>query len=188
MGPDQVVVLTGPIGSGKSYFVEEFRRRGWQALDADAVGHEVLADSDVIASIQKRWPSAVSGSTVDRAQLASLVFTDGDQLSELESLTHTRIRQKISDWIATTAGRKVIEASVPGAIAEEWGKSIVVDATRSVRHARLVRRGMSEADITLRMKRQPERSHWLALANIVIDNDMDGRAAVPHLIDYLESC
>lgn len=187
MGPDQVIVLTGPIGSGKSYVVEAFRRRGWQAIDADAVGHDVLADSDVVATIRKRWPAAVSGSTVNRARLASLVFTEVDQLNQLELLTHPHIRHKISGWIAKAAGPKVIEVSVPGAIAKEWGPRIVVDAPRSVRHARLIRRGMSDAEITLRMKRQPERPVWLALANIVIDNELDGGVAVPHLIDYFEA-
>jgi dephospho-CoA kinase len=187
MVPDQVVVITGPIGSGKSYVAHLFEKRGWQVIDADVIGHDCLEDQDLISEIRRRWPSAVIGSAVDRTRLASIVFAKATQLAELESLTHPRIQNRINEWIAGTVGGRVVEVSVPSAIIDSWGLRVVVDASRETREARLLERGMKPKDIVSRMKHQPHRHQWLAGAEAVIENDSRGTRAVDRLIDYLES-
>jgi dephospho-CoA kinase len=186
MSPGQVLVITGPIGSGKSYIAGLLRRRGWQVVDADEIGHKVLEDEPLISEIRRRWPSAVNASFVDRTQLAALVFAEAAQLAELESLTHPRIQQQISEWIANTAGRRAVEVSVLGAIID-WGPRLVIDAPRATREARLLDRGMTIEDIASRMEHQPERHEWLAEADVVIENGSFGAQAVDLLINHLES-
>ena len=187
MTSDQVVVITGPIGSGKSYIAGLFQRRGWQAVDADEIGHDVLQEEGVISEIQRRWPSAVINSIVDRKYLADLVFAEASQLAELESLTHPRIQQRITEWIASTVGKKVVEVSVLSAIIDGWGPRVVVDASRATREARLLDRGMTIEGIVSRMGNQPERHEWLAKADAVIENGSPGTRAVNLLINHLES-
>ena len=184
---DLVIVITGPIGSGKSHVAGLFRQRGWQAVDADVIGHDVLREEELVSEIRERWPSAVTGSTVDRMRLADLVFADGSLLKELESLTHPRIQERITKWIEETAGGKVIEVSVPSAIREEWGLRLVVDASRKTRVARLIGRGMKPENIASRMEKQPSRNEWLAGADVVVENQSRGDRAIDHLISYLES-
>ena len=187
MIPDQVLVITGPIGSGKSYVADLFRQRGWQVIDADVIGHHVLKDGELISEIQKRWPSAVNNSSVDRSLLAALVFADASELAELESLTHPRIQQRITEWVARTLGRKVVEVSVLSAVIDEWGPRVVVDASQATREARLLERGMRFEDIVSRMELQPKRHEWLAGADAVIENESRGSQAVDLLINHLES-
>ena len=187
MIPDQVLVITGPIGSGKSYVAGLFRQRGWQVIDADLVGHDVLKDGELVSEIQRRWPSAVNNSAVDRSHLAALVFAQASQLAELESLTHPLIQQQISEWIARTVGRRVVEVSVLSAIIDGWGSRVVVDASRATRKARLIARGMRYEDIVSRMELQPQRHEWLAEADAVIENELRGAHAVHLLINHLES-
>lgn len=187
MTPDQFVVLTGPIGSGKSYVASLFRRRGWQAVDADQIGHEVLQDEEVISEIRRRWPSAVTNSIVDRKYLADLVFAEASELAQLESFTHPRIQQRISEWIASTAGKKVVEVSVLSAIIDGWGPRVLIDASRATREARLLDRGMTIEDIVSRMGHQPERHEWLAKADAVIENESPAARAVDLFINHLES-
>ena len=187
MIPDQVLVITGAIGSGKSYVAGLFRQRGWQVIDADVIGHDVLRDEELISEIQRRWPSAVNNSSIDRSLLAALVFADASELAELESITHPRIQQQITEWLARTVGAKVVEVSVPSAIIDGWGTRLVVDASRATREARLLGRGMKFEDIVSRMELQPERHEWLAGADAVIENGSCGALAVDVLINHLES-
>jgi dephospho-CoA kinase len=187
MTPDQVVVITGPIGSGKSYIAGLFKRRGWQAVDADEIGHDVLQDEGVISEIRRKWPSAVTNSIVDRKHLADLVFAEASHLADLESLTHPRIQQRITEWIASTGGKRVVEVSVLSAIIDRWGPRVVIDASRATREARLLDRGMTIEDIVSRMGHQPERHEWLAKADVVIENESPGARAVDLLINHLES-
>jgi dephospho-CoA kinase len=187
MIPDQVLVITGPIGSGKSYIAGLFRQRGWQVIDADVIGHELLGDRDLISEIRRRWPSAVTDSSVDRTELAAIVFSEASQLAELESLTHPLIQQRISEWIAGTVGGRVVEVSVSSAIIDGWGPRVVIDASRATREERLLGRGMKVEDIASRMELQPERHEWLAEADAVIENESRGARAVDLLMNHLES-
>jgi dephospho-CoA kinase len=187
MIPDQVVVITGPIGSGKSYVAGLFREKGWQVKDADLVGHDLLKNQDLISEIRKRWPRAVSNSVVDRIRLAELVFAEASELADLESLTHPLIQRRITEWIESTVGGRAVEVSVLSAIISEWGLRIVVDAPQRLREARLLARGMTLDDIRSRMKLQPERHEWLEAADFAINSELDGASAALLLIDYFES-
>jgi dephospho-CoA kinase len=187
MVPDQVVVITGPIGSGKSFVADLFRQRGWQVIDADRLGHEVLQEPAVIESIAARWPSTVESGMVDRSRLAAVVFANNADLNELQTLTHSRIRGKIAHWLNGNSGPRLVEVSVPKAISSDWGSIIVLDASEPVRLARLLKRGSSREAALARMRSQPSRKAWLDLAHVVLNNESRGTAAPLCLIDYLNS-
>jgi dephospho-CoA kinase len=187
MALDQVVVLTGPIGSGKTYISDCFRQRGWQVADADVEGHDVLNSPLVVAAIRKHWPSAASASGVDRNRLAEIVFAEESELLRLEELTHPLIMERIRRWLANTHGPRAVEISVLKVIPTAWRPVVVIDATHETRSERLVRRGMRQRDIELRMRVQPPRAVWLAAAEILLVNEAPGIFAAERLIDHLEA-
>jgi dephospho-CoA kinase len=187
MDPDQVIVITGAIGSGKSFIAEVFRGRGWTILDADKVGHQVLQTPEIVEQIRRKWPAAVRKSRVDRKALADLVFADLAELRSLEELTHPHIRNAIKQWISTPGGKRVVEVSVLKVIEPNWATVVVIDAPLERRIERLQKRGLTQIGVSARVAAQPQRRDWLEAAAIALDNGSDGRQAAESLARYLES-
>jgi dephospho-CoA kinase len=179
-------LLTGGIGSGKSEVRRLLMERGIHTIDADAVGHAVLADEG-FAPVAERWPGVVLEGQIDRKMLAQIVFADAGELRALEAITHPLIFGRIEGELEGFSGVAVIEMPV---MAPTMGwPMIVVDADDEIRVIRAVQRGMAEADVRRRMASQASRADWLAAADIVVPNHEDLRkleATVAALSDYLE--
>ena len=168
--------VVGGIGAGKSEVLGMLAERGFETLDADRVGHGLLAPGHPVAErVSARWPEAAAEGLIDRGVLGRIVFEDPLQLAELEALTHPAILRAIEEW-AAEAGRRpaAVEVSVlsimSGLAGAGWTR-VVVDASAETRRGRLRRRGMTEADIEARISVQPGREEWLATADLVVDND-----------------
>lgn len=160
-------VVTGGIGSGKSTVTRLASAAGYSTIDADLVGHDVLA-GPARSAVATRWPEVMSGGQVDRKALGGIVFSDRVQLKELEAITHPLISEELRHRMAATT-RGVLELSVPIALAGNL-PTVVVDAPDDVRRERLRERGLSDEDIEGRIANQPTREEWLAMASVVIDN------------------
>lgn len=160
-------VVTGGIGSGKSTVTRLASAAGYSTIDADLVGHDVLA-GPAKAAVSARWPEVVAGDQINRKSLAAIVFADRAQLKELEAMTHPLISEELRYRMAATT-RGVLELSVPIPLAGDL-PTIVVDAPDDIRRKRLLSRGLSEEQIDHRMANQPTRQEWLDMATIVIDN------------------
>ena len=185
MRTDPTLVVTGAIGSGKTYVTQVFVRAGWQSIDADAIGHEVLKQSDVVNEVARWWPEVVNERIIDRSLLADVVFRDPDALIRLEAITHPRIQVGIERWLTTTSGPRIVEVSVLKAIDPAWGVRLVVDAPLPIRLKRLMARGMSRDEAMHRMGAQPSRAKWLEAADVVIDNSRQKELAFDSLIETL---
>jgi dephospho-CoA kinase len=170
----EVWVVTGGIGSGKSTISNALAQLGAIAIDADAVGHAVLApDGAAHEAVARRWPSVVSAGRIDRRALAEIVFTDEAALRELEAITHPAIGAEILRQVHDAGDAVVaVEISVPrDLIGAGWLRTIVADLPLDVRRQRLIDRGMSEEDVDLRVSNQPSRDAWRARGRWVIPTD-----------------
>ena len=160
-------ILSGGIGSGKSEVRRLFRSFGIWTLDADSLGHEILAGSG-FAQVAERWPEVVKEGEIDRKALARIVFGDLEALTELEAITHPLIFSRIESYVKAVDGVAVVEAPLIGDFGG-WSR-VVVDASDDRRFERSVGRGMDPGDVSRRMASQPTRSEWLAIADLVIPN------------------
>jgi dephospho-CoA kinase len=185
MRTDPSLVVTGAIGSGKSFVAQWLVRAGWAYIDADAIGHEVLRHSDVVNKVAHWWPKVVNQSVINRTLLADAVFLDSDALIRLEAITHPRIRAGIDRWLATISGPRIVEVSVLKAIDPAWGRKLVVDAPMAVRFQRLTSRGLSNERAIQRIRAQPPRPKWLEAADIVIDNSGLSELVLDRLVEVL---
>lgn len=169
------VLLTGGIGAGKSSVGELLRARGALVIDADEVGHRVLAPGgEAFNRVSETWPSVVVDGVIDRRLLADIVFHDPQELQRLEGFTHVAIRQRISGLIEASS-EQVVVVEVPlltDFMGEGWIR-VVVDADSKERVERLHRRGMTGDDTNRRLAAQPNRTQWAASADVVIDNTGD---------------
>ncbi len=157
----------GGIGSGKSAVRKLLTERGVRTIDADEIGHLVLA-AEGMAPVAERWPHVVLEGQIDRKLLAGVVFDDPVELAALESITHPLIFGRIATELEGFSGVAVVEMPLLGS--ELGWPLIVVDATDLQRVEWAVGRGMAEADVLRRMAAQPSRGQWLAAADVVIPN------------------
>ena len=164
-------LLGGGIGSGKSAVRALLEERGIRTIDADSVGHKILEPgAEAFDPVAAEWPEVVKGGRIDRGRLAALVFSDPEELRRLEAITHPLIFGRIKRSVEGFDRPVVVEIPLLKAdLGQGWGR-MVVDADDKVRLRRAVARGLERGDVLARMRSQPSRGEWLAVADIVIPN------------------
>ena len=178
-------LLTGGIGSGKSEARKLLAERGVRTIDADAIGHSVLAE-EARDAVAERWPHVVLEGQIDRKALAQVVFADRDELVALETITHPLIFGRIEAELEGFSGIAVVEMPlIDNSLG--WAR-MVVDADDETRVGRAIGRGMVSDDVRRRMASQPTRAQWLAAADLVIPNHgtlQELKATIDELAEFL---
>ena len=89
-----LVGLTGGMGSGKSLAASYFRELGAQMIDADRISRELVAPEKPAWKeiIEEFGSSALNpDQTLNRKQVAAIVFTDESKRKKLEDIIHPRV-------------------------------------------------------------------------------------------------
>ena len=140
-------------------------------INADRVGHTVLEpEGAAFAAVAARWPSVVVDGRIDRASLAVIVFSEPNELAELEAMTHPAIVAEIGSLADEAPGSVVLEVPVMLPVGGTWHR-VFVDADEALRIDRAVERGGDPDDVRRRAAVQAEREAWVAWADEVIVND-----------------
>ncbi len=178
----EIIGVLGGVASGKSAVAKMFEQLGAMRLDADRVGHDVLEETDVVASSLNRWGEQIRDPQggLDRRAIARLVFAPTPQAEEelrfLERLTHPHITEQLKRDIATAAeqgyGAVVLDAAVM--IKAGWdrlcNRMVFVDVPRVERERRARQRGWTAAQFAAREASQLPLALKRQRAQIVIDN------------------
>jgi dephospho-CoA kinase len=174
------VGLTGGIGAGKSEVSRLLAEHGAVLIDADRIAREVVAPgtpglASVVAAFGPDVLTADGG--LDRPRLGSIVFADPDRLAALNAIVHPLVGARSHELESAADPGAVVVHDVPllteNGLAPRYDLVIVVDAPPAVQLDRLVRlRGMTEDDARARMAAQATREQRLAVADIVITNDV----------------
>jgi dephospho-CoA kinase len=175
------VALTGGIATGKSYVLEQFRRRGIPCLDADVLAHGVTAaGTEATAAIAARFGADMltADGAVDRAKVGPVVFADPAVRRELEAIVHPAVYRAIA------AGLRAFELVGDGRFAvvdvpllyetgaeKTFDRVIVTTCSPEVQIARLVERGMTDADARQRLDAQWPSEKKASRADFVIRTD-----------------
>ena len=173
-----VIGLTGNIATGKSVVRKMLEHLGAYGIDADALGHRVIArDAPGYKSVVDtfgKWILAPDGQ-VDRAKLARIVFTDPDALVQLEAIVHPLVRQAV-DLLIKRSSQKVIVVEaiklLEGPLRQACDTIWVTYAPKEVQISRLTqKRSMSTAVAHQRVNAQPPQNDKVKVANTVIRNE-----------------
>jgi dephospho-CoA kinase len=175
------VALTGGIATGKSYVLEQFRRRGVPCLDADSLAHGVTtAGTEATSAIAARFGASVlaADGSVDRAKLGSIVFADPAARQDLEALVHPAVYRAIA------AGLRAFERLDPSRLAvvdvpllyesghaDDFDRVIVTACPPEMQLARLLERGLSEGEARKRIAAQWPTGEKARRATFVIRTD-----------------
>ncbi|MFJ9132934.1 dephospho-CoA kinase [Streptomyces sp. NPDC102256] len=174
------VGLTGGIGAGKSEVSRLLVEHGAVLIDADRIAREVVEPGTPgLAAVVDAFGEDVltAEGTLDRPRLGSIVFADPEKLATLNAIVHplvgTRSRTLEDDAPADAVVVHDVPLLAENGLAPLYDLVIVVDARPETQLDRLVRlRGMTEDDARARMAAQAPREKRLAVADIVIDNDV----------------
>lgn len=173
------VALTGGIATGKSHVLDKFRARGVPCLDADVLAHGVTgAGTEATASIAARFgPDVLDGDGgVDRARLGPIVFADPSARRELEAIVHPAVYRAIAAGLRAferTGDDPVAVVDVPllyeTGHAAEFDRVIVTVCPPAVQRARLLNRGLTEAEAEQRIAGQWPVDQKASRADFVIE-------------------
>lgn len=171
--------LTGGTGSGKSEAASRFATHGFPIIDADAIGHEVIAHRGAAEKevIDAFGPGILTDGAVDRVKLGAQVFRNDEARKKLNEIVHPAIGMAIAMRCAALAEDHDLVIIDAALIAENGKKEeylsglILVLCPDGLRVQRLVaRRGIDEAEARRRIAAQTPPEKKLALADWVIDN------------------
>ena len=174
-----LVGLTGGIGSGKSTVASMLFERGAVVLDADAFARAAVEPgTPTFDRVVERFGPAILGAegALDRAKLASIVFGDPDSLRDLEAIVHPEVRRMIAEGVAANADTRNVVVLVNPLLMEMGSDEhcevvVVVAAEPETQIARLVARGMDEADARARLASQMSPERRAERADVVLDNE-----------------
>ena len=155
----RLIAITGGIGSGKSIVSRIVRAMGYPVYDCDERARALMDCSDDIkdAIAEHIDPSCITECrTIDRAALASAVFSSAEKLATLNGIVHGAVKEHLSAW-SIHPERETATCFVETAIRYHSGIDEVwqVDAPRDLRIERVMKRnGMSHSQVTSRIDSQ----------------------------------
>lgn len=178
--------LTGSIGMGKSTTAQMFRDEGVPVWDADATVHRLYSPGQRAAlAIAARYPQAMDADGgVDRAKLRAIIAEDASVMDWLNATIHPMTAEDRARFIADHSASDVLVLDIP--LLFETGADahcdavLVVTAPPDVQRARVLARGMSEAEFDMILGRQISDTDKRARATYVIETltEESARAAV----------
>ncbi|MCR4963442.1 MAG: dephospho-CoA kinase [Firmicutes bacterium] len=180
-----VIGLTGRIGSGKSLAAADLKEMGAAIIDADKVGHQIIAKGkpaydQIIDAIPGDYLDETG--EIDRKKLAAAVFGDasGAYVRKLNAITHPQItaeiQQKIEEYTSQGYPMIVIEAAL--LLQSDLMRLVdgvwLITAPDEIAVARAAARdGVSREKIEARLAAQMSEEEMAAQADLRIVNDGD---------------
>ncbi|MBX3394138.1 MAG: dephospho-CoA kinase [Phycisphaerae bacterium] len=176
-----VVGLAGGVGAGKSSVAQIMSDLGGGVISSDELSHEEINASDVKNTLVRWWgPSILAADgSVDRKQIAALVFSDPAQRHRLESLIHPRVAVRRLDRMAELDAQPrtkflVIDSPLlyESDLDLECDAVVFVDADDEVRRQRSEKlRGWPEGEMVRREKSQQPLDMKRARADYTCKNN-----------------
>ncbi|NQU74803.1 MAG: dephospho-CoA kinase [Planctomycetes bacterium] len=180
-----VVGLVGGVGSGKSLVAKILQELGCVRIDADEVGHMLLACPEIARAVIGQFgPDIVApGGAIDRALLAERVFADSGSLSRLNEIIHGPLRAELARRIEELRrARAVIVLDAALLLETDWHRLcdilVYVDAPADQRRRRVAEsRGWSSAELARRENFQKSLDKKREKSDYIVGNN----SSVSHL-------
>jgi len=171
------IALTGGIGSGKTAVGEILANFGAIVIDSDQLARQVVERGtpgfdQIVAQF---GDEILKNGDLDRAALASLIFTDPNKRLELEQITHPLIRQESAKIIKSLPEDAIVVNQIPLLVESKhdykFDYIVTVSTSEEIRVARLLKRGLTKDQITKRIQAQATDSEREVIADFIIKNE-----------------
>jgi len=173
------VGLTGGIACGKSRVLRRLAAAGFETLDLDRIGHEVMAPGgpayrDVVEAFGAGILAA--DGSVDRKRLGGVVFADAAARARLNAIVHPRVREEESRRVALQPDRPDRVVVTDAALLVEAGvhlrfdRLVVVHCPAKEQVRRLIQRdGIDEDAARARLAAQMPIEEKRRFAHLEVD-------------------
>lgn len=172
--------ITGGSGAGKSTVSDIFRKLGVYVSDADLVSRiVVMPGAPCLDELCEEFGKSIlkSDGSLDRAGLASIVFSDPEKLEILNRITHRYIYEYIENELDKSGSQlcAVDGAVIIGSpVMSLCKRLVVVTADRDVRLNRIMQRDMLDRETALRrLNAQQDDRFYLEHADFSVVNNGD---------------
>ena len=171
------IALTGGIGSGKTAVGEILANFGAVVIDSDQLARQVVerGTSGFDQIVAQFGDEILKNGDLDRAALASLIFTDPKKRFELEQITHPLIRQEFAKIIKSLPEDAIVVNQIPLLVESKhdykFDYIVTVSTSEEIRVARLLKRGLTKDQITKRIQAQATDSEREVIADLIIKNE-----------------
>ncbi|MDO5671854.1 MAG: dephospho-CoA kinase [Actinomycetaceae bacterium] len=175
-----LVVLTGGSGSGKSSASSRLAECGAVIADADLIARQVLEPgTSGLQRVVEHFGPTILGEdgSMDRKAMAQIVFNDVEALKALEAITHPEVEAAVRALREAQTPSSTVIYDVPLLLERDrrlglqTDAIVVISAPIETRVARLVHRGMDEADARRRIANQVSDDERRKVAHLWIEND-----------------
>ena len=168
--------VTGGIGSGKTSVCKVFNVLGIPVFSADKDARKIMdSDEDIIDKVKIiAGEDVYSTGTLDRMELARLIFNNKNLLKEINRVVHPVVFDHFKIWVKSVSAPYVI---MEAAILIESGASELVDRIVTIvapveeRIERVVRRNnLTREQVLERINNQMTDEEKIRLSDYVIYN------------------
>lgn len=144
----KTILVTGPIGSGKSAVCALLRKRGIPVYDADARTKGIYDRRPaLVAALEAalQQPLTTAEGRLDRARLAARIFSDPEARSRVEALVYPVVLQDFRRWRSRQKGAPFVVLESAVALAKPGfdrlpDAAVLVTAPEELRIARVMAR------------------------------------------------
>ena len=188
----ETLLVSGGIGSGKSFVIKTFNALGVPSYDADSRARGLYdSDPELLASVVALAGNGIlRDGRLDRRALASLIFTSEDLRAGIEALVHPAVMRDFLRWRETRSESLVIMESAilpehPELLARMDYK-LAVTAPLELRIRRVMERDGSPREKELeRISCQWSDAKRMAVSDYIIVND-GVQPILPQIIEVLD--
>lgn len=174
-----ILGITGCPGSGKSLLAHAIEQRGWELVDADLLGRDVVETSAALLDrlAAAFGPDIIESGRLNRGELARRAFKDAETVRRLNGIVHPVLVDELRARLAGLRERGV-NTVVDCALIFEWNieaefeyvVTVTAEETERIRRIR-ERDGRPDSVITGIMAAQLPEAEKVRRADIVLKND-----------------
>ncbi len=164
--------ITGGIGTGKTTALTALRSLGESVVDADDIVHGLYREDEILRGLlSSRWGTRVlDGQSINRAEVARVVFSDSAERLWLNSIVHPLVREAL----LKRRGERNVYCGVPLLFEVGWhidmDWTVTVWCSKETQRQRLQARGWDDQQIADRLKAQMSTEEKLELSDFGIIN------------------
>ena len=169
-----VIGITGPIASGKSLVTNYFVSKGYKAISADEVVHELYERKDVQEKLSKMIPLSVDNNGVDFVRIREAILEEPSLKKRLEKYIHALVEQEIDQFIRNSKPNENIILDVPllfeSHLDDYCDETLIINVSYETQRQRLIERGV-DPDKYLKLNFNFNLAKNKEKSTFIVDND-----------------
>jgi len=154
--------VTGGIACGKTEVGRIFAQLGVEVSDADDVAHRLMMpDTGVYRKIVAHFGSSIimPDGQLNRRIIGQRVFADKNELHILNKIVHPKVLSEMQSWVKTRTDAGAHVAGIIPLLFEVneitlWNAIVCVSASPDIIYTRMLKRGLSDEEINMRIHAQ----------------------------------